>query len=87
MRSLEVLPSTLPPLSSALSEFAAALAAAPGVPGAGGELQEALAAFVRSWSLALGAVAETAQACATEVVRAADIYAQLEELLIPAAAR
>ena len=80
---LEVLPTSLPPMACALSDFAEAIGSVAEVPAVGGALQEALSQFARSWSDALGVVGDSAIACAADVVRAADAYTRLDDLLVP----
>jgi hypothetical protein len=74
-------------MAAALSGFAEAVVDSPCLPGVGGELQAALDAFARSWGVTLAAASHRGRVTAAEVVHAADLYAQLEELLIPGGLR
>ena len=87
MRVIEVEPSELPSAAGALLRFAGEVQATPGLIGLPTPLAEAVAELVRTTARDVAALADQARHDAADVLAAADLYRQLETLLIPQALR
>ena len=83
MRSLAVMTGTLPGAAAALLAFACSAAAPVPVPTVDGDLQGALGEFLRAGAGAADALAAEGRRQAAAIVAAAELYRQLEQLLIP----
>jgi hypothetical protein len=84
---IDVPPGALPAAAQQLVALARDLRDEPKPPPVQGDLQEAVTDFVRAWAHETDRLAEEASAEAGAALVAADVYQQLEQLLIPRALR
>jgi hypothetical protein len=87
VRVIEVEPAELPSAAGALLRFAVEIDAPPGLIGLPAPLAEAVTELLRTTARDVAALADQARHDAADVLAAADLYRQLESLLIPAAMR
>jgi hypothetical protein len=85
--TIEVRPQRLAAPAAALLSLAAVLSTPAGVPAVDGDLADALLGFVGSWALVAETQAADARHQVEALLRAAELYQQLEALLVPTGLR
>lgn len=80
-------PEALPSTADVLQRFAADVETRRAAPTLPHRLQQAVDDYWRAWTLEADALATRAQHAAAAVLTAADLYQQLETLLVPRALR